>query len=217
MKNRTIIFLIFSICVIISLLLAFNWTAVVANFSHHDQSVLHEVNNGRITAFDSIFVFITNTSSYVALGATGIVLLIAYVKRSALLKRCGWQLLVTVLVAFVVIKSLKYSIDRVRPFDTFETVKQIVEIDTPSFPSGHTLESAAMAAAVVLLFSNKAVWALAIVWAMSVAFSRILLGVHYPSDVIAGIILGILVALLCHWFFVKRARHLQTRTSKNLS
>lgn len=203
MKNTWIIISIFSI-IAITLLILLNWSTIAANFLEHDQAILHDVNNGRVSAFDSFFIFITNTSSYVALGATTSVLLWSYVKRSTVLRRCGWQLLFTFLFAFVVIKSMKYSIDRTRPFDEDTTVEQLVEIDTPSFPSGHTLESAAMATTVVLLFMNKALWAVAISWSMSVAFSRILLGVHYPSDVLAGIILGILVSLICHWIFLRR-------------
>ena len=207
---------VFSICILIGLLTYFNWPLLTANFSNHDQAILHDVNNGRVSAFDSFFILVTNTSSYVALAAIAIVFLWSYVKRSTVLRRSGWQLLLTFLLAFVVIKSLKYSIDRTRPFDEHTTVEQLVEIDTPSFPSGHTLESAAMATAIVLLFTNKALWAFAISWAMSVAFSRILLGVHYPSDVMAGIILGILVALTCHWTFLKRyPASLKHQTSKN--
>ncbi|WP_051189343.1 phosphatase PAP2 family protein [Daejeonella oryzae] len=204
MKNIGIKIIIFSICAIIALLILLNWSSIAPSFLQNDQLILHEINNGRVTAFDSIFVFLTNTSSYVALGGTALVFLLSFVKKSPVLKKCGWQLLVTFLCAFIVIKTLKYSINRERPFDTYTTIDQIVEIDTPSFPSGHTLESAAMAATVVLLFSNKALWAFAITWAMSVAFSRMLLGVHYPSDVLAGISLGILVAFLCDWFFRKR-------------
>lgn len=195
---------IFTVIAVFGLLILLNWSVIVPNFLHHDQAILHDVNNGRVSAFDSFFIIITNTSSYVALGATGFVFLLSFVKQSATLRRCGWQLLFTFLFAFIVIKSLKYSIDRIRPFDQHTTVEKLVEIDTPSFPSGHTLESAAMATTVVLLFSHKALWAFAIAWAMSVAFSRVLLGVHYPSDVMAGIILGVLVALISHWIFLKR-------------
>lgn len=204
MRRTAIEFLIWSVCLLISFLILLNWSVISETFVKYDHSILHEVNNGRVTAFDPIFIFLTHTSSYAALGATGIVFILSFLKRSPVLRRCGWQLLFTFLCAFIVIKSLKYSIDRTRPFDEYTTVDQMVDIDTPSFPSGHTLESAAMATTLVLLFSNKVIWAFAIAWAMAVAYSRILLGVHYPSDVIAGIMLGILLSLLCHWFFLKK-------------
>jgi membrane-associated phospholipid phosphatase len=203
MKISWIKFCIFCVCSIVTFLIIFNWTIVERDFLHHDQSILHELNNGRVAMFDSIFILITNTSSYLALGFTAIVFIVSFITRSPVLRKCGWQLLFTFLVAFIVIKSLKYSIDRIRPFDKHSTLKQLVEIDSPSFPSGHTLESAAMATTVILLFSSKALWAIAIAWALAVAFSRILLAVHYPSDVLAGIVLGILVSLLCHWVCLK--------------
>ena len=62
-----------------------------------------------------------------------------------------------------------------------------------SFPSGHTLEAFAMAAAVSFLFSRRKIIFTAYAWAVVVAYSRMALGVHYPTDVLAGMIIGTLI------------------------
>jgi undecaprenyl-diphosphatase len=60
-----------------------------------------------------------------------------------------------------------------------------------SFPSGHALTSALLAALVWHLWRGAAPRALAVIWALSVGASRLVLGVHWPSDVAAGAIAGI--------------------------
>lgn len=70
-----------------------------------------------------------------------------------------------------------------------------------SFPSGHTLHTAAVATALALcaarLQPRSAKWAmaLALIWTCLVALSRLVLGVHWPSDVLAAICLGVFIAL----------------------
>lgn len=88
---------------------------------------------------------------------------------------------------------LKLFIGRTRPYDVNTAIEIIIAkpIDF-SFPSGHTLSSFAAASA---LFSyHKRVGIIAIVYAGLMGLSRIYLYVHYPSDVLVGSLLGILLA-----------------------
>lgn len=70
-----------------------------------------------------------------------------------------------------------------------------------SFPSGHTCCS--FASAVVYFMGNKKVGIVALVFAVLIAFSRLYNYVHYPSDVFAGMVLGIVCALFTVWLFRK--------------
>ncbi|QGX39360.1 phosphatase PAP2 family protein [Permianibacter aggregans] len=75
--------------------------------------------------------------------------------------------------------------------------------DEFSFPSGHT--AAAMVWAVLIATFYPAFLALVLVWALMVGASRVLLGVHYPGDILAGLVLGISSAYLglnlASWFW----------------
>ena len=91
---------------------------------------------------------------------------------------------------------MKPLIARTRPFDA-NNLKDILLIKAPkdySFPSGHTMAS--FAAATVLIYMNRKVGIVAMVLAVLIAFSRLYLYVHYPSDVFAGMIFGILSAII---------------------
>jgi len=99
--------------------------------------------------------------------------------------------------------TLKPAIARIRPYDYqreyLQTVINLL-IETPhdfSFPSGHTIAS--FEAATVLLLNSKKMGIPAMVLACLVAFSRLYLYVHYPTDVIASVILGVGFAFLGNW------------------
>ena len=87
---------------------------------------------------------------------------------------------------------LKPIISRVRPFNFDPTIIPLISPPTDfSFPSGHTQSS--FAAASALFFHNKKAGIPALMLALLIAFSRLYIMVHYPGDVLAGIIIGILL------------------------
>ena len=89
---------------------------------------------------------------------------------------------------------LKPLVGRMRPF-TVNTGMELL-INAPkdfSFPSGHT--AASFAAAFALLFVKNKLWIPSMIIASLIAFSRLYLYVHYPTDVLAGILLGLIVSV----------------------
>lgn len=89
---------------------------------------------------------------------------------------------------------LKPLVGRMRPF-TVNTGMELL-INAPkdfSFPSGHT--AASFAAAFALLFVKNKLWIPSMILASLIAFSRLYLYVHYPTDVLAGILLGLIVSV----------------------
>lgn len=104
----------------------------------------------------------------------------------------GAALLMGVLVGNLALKPL---VARIRPYDINTGVALLVErLHDYSFPSGHTLAS--FESAVVLFIRDKRMGIPAMVIAVLVALSRLYLYVHYPTDVLAGVLLGTLFALI---------------------
>ena len=88
---------------------------------------------------------------------------------------------------------LKFSIRRSRPFTLFKSVSaRVPPLDTYSFPSGHTMNNMAIAAC--LAFNLPWFWPLAMAMPLSIGLLRVLYGVHFLSDIIAGAVLGLAVA-----------------------
>lgn len=94
---------------------------------------------------------------------------------------------------------LKNFFDRTRPYDVIEGLKPLVaRLKDSSFPSGHTAAAFASASVIFRGFPKKySVWA--VVVAFIIAASRLYVGVHYPTDVLAGIVFGILYGFLAEW------------------
>jgi len=87
---------------------------------------------------------------------------------------------------------------RARPFVTHPDLMVVVSnLDPQSFPSGHALVSATITASLWLSGMRKLGFWLAII-TLFVAFGRVAIGVHYPTDVLGGIVLGILSAWALH-------------------
>lgn len=141
---------------------------------------------------DSIMIFITNLGNRGFIWIIiGIILLISKKYR-----KIGFIMLialaVTSLIGEVFIKNI---IQRPRAFTTFPDIEIIIKAPLSySFPSGHTASS--FAAAVVLGYYIKNWKYLFYFFAALVAFSRLYLFVHYPSDILVGILLGCIVAII---------------------
>jgi len=104
--------------------------------------------------------------------------------------RVGITIGLTVVLASGLSRIIKLLIDRPRPDEG------IVAAATNSFPSGHATTAAAFAVALALAFPRVWVWATAAFWVAIMAVSRTYLLVHWSTDVLAGAVLGISVALL---------------------
>ena len=107
---------------------------------------------------------------------------------------------------------LKSIIPRDRPFQAFPDLVQLL-ISPPSghsFPSGHTCVS--FAAATAIFLARKKLGIPALILAVLIGFSRAYLFVHWPTDVLAGAVLGVACALLMHYLvprFTKNVKWLQ--------
>ena len=111
-------------------------------------------------------------------------------------RRYGVLLLVGLAVGGVIgITVLKNLFARPRPCWLDPTVQMLIAVPRDySFPSGHTLASVTGAA--ILTAANRKFGYAAIPLAVLIAFSRMYLYVHFPSDILGGIVLGLAISLL---------------------
>ena len=111
------------------------------------------------------------------------------------LRRAAVAAGITAGVALIIAHFIASAVDRARPFVDHPHAHLFLNHSAdPGFPSDHATGAFAIAFALVL--RDRIVGWIAIVLAVLLSFGRVALGVHYPTDVIAGAVLGLLVALL---------------------
>ena len=183
----------FGILIVISLVLA------NSSYSQNlDIDLLRKINLDRNPALDPTFKLITNSVSPVGLAAPVIAFSTGYFTNDSALTMKGIYLAESVLVSGFVTISMKYAIQRDRPFVTYPDIQKLTGAGSPSFPSGHTSEAFATATSLSLAFPKWYVIAPSFLWASAAGYSRMHLGVHYPSDVLVGALVGAGSAWLCH-------------------
>lgn len=172
-------------------------------FSTYDIALLTWLHNHLIPDSVPVLQFISDTTTFVSIALVLMLLLAAWIKKSKT-RRMQFFILVTVLLAAAIVsQGLKGIVSRDRPFTTYPDIEKLSSGGDSSFPSGHTLEAFAMAAAIARLFSRKRAIMPVYAWAALVAYSRMALGVHYPSDVLAGILIGTFLGWIVPWIFMK--------------
>lgn len=157
-------------------------------------------NHWRSEFGDKIFSWITFLGDYGILWILLAVLLLCFRKT----RRTGITMGIALAIGFFVgMIGIKNVIRRERPFTvpdallSFETLLIHTGLDRFSFPSAHTI--IAFAAAVVLFRFNKLWGSITLLLAALIGFSRLYLYVHFPSDVIAGLLVGVAAAVLAEW------------------
>lgn len=165
----------------------------MGNFSNYEFQVLDFIQlNLRSPLLDKLMVIFTY------LGSAGfiwiLIALILFVSNKS--KKYGIAMMVSLLLCLIIGNiTLKPIVDRIRPCDVNTAINLLIKHPTDaSFPSGHTMSS--FAAAVSLLYYDKKKGLLALILATIISFSRLYLYVHYPTDILAGIIIGIIIAIV---------------------
>ena len=149
---------------------------------------------GRSAALDDVIVF---TASYLPYILVGIFVLYLLLRKGFSLKKKIWAFamaLLSALIARIGIGSpIRYFFPRARPFLTYH-VHQLIPENAPSFPSGHALFFFAFSS--VVYTYNKKLGVLSFILTTLICAARVAAGIHYPSDIFAGAIIGILCGYL---------------------
>ncbi len=171
---------------------------LILNAQNPDIHFLRTINVNRNKNLDKTFKVFSTSATPVSIGIPLIIMGTGLIRKDKEQLIKGLTIGSGILLASGVSQGLKYSIRRPRPFETYPDIEKATEAGSPSFPSGHTSDAFSTATAVSLAYPKWYVIAPLYSWAGMVAYSRMHLGVHYPSDVLAGAITGSLSAYLTY-------------------
>ena len=187
--------LFFGLGLAVAALFFFGWLAdemAEGDTTRFDESVrgfVHSFASPFLTELMRGFSFVGSTLFLILLGSVIVVWL--YLKKH----RHGAILFsMTTVGAGLLLSLLKLAFGRARPEPFFDTILPA----SYSFPSGHSLGSFCFYLALAAILTNRVetlrlkitIWTLAVLLVLLIGISRIYLGVHYPSDVLAGFVVG---------------------------
>lgn len=187
MKLFTIILLLFT--------LAFR-----TNAQNIDVDILKALNPNQEQPATKTFQFFSNSITPVLIAAPIAVFAIGEIQDDPDMAKKLTEYMGAFAISSVLTVGLKNTIKRERPFKSYpDEIFKYSSGGSYSFPSGHTSSAFSTATSLSLIYPKWYVIAPTMTWAGLVGYSRMHLGVHYPSDVIAGAILGSGSAYLSHY------------------
>lgn len=140
---------------------------------------------------DKTWQFISNSSGKIDVAVPIGLFIAGTIKHDATIKNYAASMGVSFLANEVMTLVLKRTFQRTRPFDAYpDLIYKKGTGGSYSMPSGHTSSAFSTATSLSLNFRKWYVVAPAYTYAVAVGYSRMYLGVHYPSDVLAGALLG---------------------------
>lgn len=163
-----------------------------------DIDILRDVNLNRNHSMDETFQFISNSVSPVTIGTPVVLLTTGLLTKDSSLVRKALYSGASVITASIIVTGIKHTVNRVRPYNTYTYLEKESTGGSPSFPSGHTSDAFSLATSLSLANPKWYVIVPSFTWATLVGYSRMDLGVHYPSDVLIGALLGAGSAYLCY-------------------
>ena len=156
-----------------------------------DINTLHKINS-----WDSKFVrnyskFMSKSAPYISIGIPVGMAIYGGITKNKPLLADALYIGTSLGVAVVFTSAIKLMVDRERPYDRYpDLIHPYSREKSSSFPSSHTAAAFSVATSLSIRYPKWYVIAPSALWATSVGFSRMTEGVHYPSDVITGAVIG---------------------------
>ena len=163
-----------------------------------DYQTLKNIEGYRSDADTRFNKFLSDADAPICIAAPILITTIGLIKKDKKITNQGLQIGVAFTATVAETYILKYAVNRDRPYVTHTDLRPLGNESSRSFPSGHTSSAFSTAMSLSLIYPKWYVAIPAFAWASATGYSRMYLGVHYPTDVFAGAVLGAGTAWLTH-------------------
>ncbi len=176
-----------------------------------DYKVFYALNSlaGRNAVLDQLFIFLGVDLAYIV-AAVLIIYFFFNWKNHQVVKGYWLALISFILARWVIAEAIRLFWDRHRPYLAHSVHELLNKGNEASFPSGHATAMFAIAAS--LYFYDKKLGFWLFVMAVLTGICRVIISVHYPSDILGGAVLGIAVAWMVEKIFANRVQNLVAST-----
>lgn len=165
--------------------------SAIGHSQNLDINLLHSINSGNSAGWNRTNRIFSQSMAPVCIGAPSSLFLYGTFAPDSATKRNSLVAGTSLLASGIVAVGMKYAFNRKRPYVTYpDLISNLTKENTPSFPSGHASSAFATATSLSLMYPRWYVIAPSFLWAGAVGYSRMELGAHYASDVLAGAIMG---------------------------
>ena len=177
-----------------------------------DFQILYFLNGWHNPILDKIMIGFTMLGEVGAFWIALAIVLLFFKKT----RKCGLLMLISMFIGIIIGNgALKHLVQRSRPCWIDQSIDLLVKNPKDySFPSGHTLAS--FEAAVTIFLHNKKWGIAAILLAICIGISRMYLFVHFPTDVLAGAVLGTIIAITVYVVADKIIKSRSEKKSENI-
>ena len=155
-----------------------------------DDKIMIDLAEHRTEEKTGVMLFISNTYRYGDVGIPAGLLIGGLVSNDRQMRENALYVASSTAISYGLTELLKLIVKRPRPYIQNIRIVPVYRAMGTSFPSGHTSTTIATATALSMAYPKWYVIAPAFLWAGSVGYSRMYLGVHYPTDVTGGALLG---------------------------
>lgn len=193
----------------IAIILVLFFSAGICNAQNLDIDLLKPINKTETTFKNAYFNTTADLVTPLSFAVPASVAIAGFATHNNRLKKDALYMAGSYVGSALVTNAIKHTVKRQRPYQKYSFIlRRTAPDDNVSFPSGHTSAAFATATSVALRYRKWYFVTPAYMFAGSVAWARMYQGVHYPSDVLAGAVVGTASAWLSYkaqtkWFVKK--------------
>ena len=164
-----------------------------------DEHILEDLAADRTAGQTQLWRFVSNANNYVNIAIPVGVLVDGLIRNDTRTEKNALYIATSTATTYLLNLAIKHLVKRPRPFITDTHLTPVYRPGEFSFPSGHTSSVFSAVTSLSRAYPKWYVIAPSFVWASAVGYSRMYLGVHYPTDVTGGAILGAGTAFAMGW------------------